>query len=206
MTVAILGAVALCLTEARWPSVAGLMAVTAISLAAPAATVAIAMAWLLAAALARVRRSRYRKARELADLASICDLTAIGLTGGLGVQPALEMAVRHVDGELSLELGALLQRCRVDGIATAMTTADGAGRRLYRIVGAAVATGSSLLDSVGRLAHDLHSELATSELESVRKLPVTMLFPLTLLILPGFLLLAIAPVILDAFSRLELSP
>jgi hypothetical protein len=182
------------------------MAATATSQAAPAAIVAIAMAWLLAAALARVRRSRYRKVRELADLASICDLTAIGLTGGLGVQPALEMAVRHVDGEVSLELGALLQRCRVDGIAAAMTTAHGAGRRLYRVVGAAVATGSSLLDSVARLAHDLHSELAASELEAVRKLPVTMLFPLTLLILPGFLLVAIAPAILDAFSRLELSP
>jgi pilus assembly protein TadC len=48
--------------------------------------------------------------------------------------------------------------------------------------------------------------LAASELEAVRKLPVTMLFPLTLLILPGFLLVAIAPAILDAFSRLELSP
>jgi pilus assembly protein TadC len=87
-----------------------------------------------------------------------------------------------------------------------MTTAHGAGRRLYRVVGAAVATGSSLLDSVARLAHDFHSELAASELEAVRKLPVTMLFPLTLLILPGFLLVAIAPAILDAFSRLELSP
>lgn len=206
MTVALLGAVALCLTEARWRTVAGLMAASATSQAAPAAIVAIAMAWLLAAALARVRRSRYRKVRELADLASICDLTAIGLTGGLGVQPALEMAVRHVDGEVSLELGALLQRCRVDGIAAAMTTAQGAGRRLYCVVGAAVATGSSLLDSVARLAHDLHSELAASELEAVRKLPVTMLFPLTLLILPGFLLVAIAPAILDAFSRLELSP
>jgi len=31
-----------------------------------------------------------------------------------------------------------------------------------------------------------------------------MLFPLTLLILPGFLLLTIAPAILDAFTRLEM--
>ncbi len=68
----------------------------------------------------------------------------------------------------------------------------------------AVASGQPVGDAVTTLADDINAELATQRLESVRRLPVAMLFPLTLLILPGFLLLTIAPSVLDAFSRLDL--
>jgi hypothetical protein len=49
----------------------------------------------------------------------------------------------------------------------------------------------------------MNAEQASARLEAVRRVPVLMLFPLTILILPGFLLLAIAPAIIDAFSRLD---
>jgi hypothetical protein len=182
------------------------MAAATTALTMPAVAVVVAAAWALAAMLARVRRARHGVVRNLADLASLCDLTTIGLTGGLGVRPALEMAVAELKGDLAAELDSLLRKGRVDGIAAVMTTADGVGRRFYRIVGRAAATGSSLLDSVSRLAHDLRAETAAAELEAVRRLPVTMLFPLTMLILPGFLLLAVAPGILDAIGRLDFAP
>ena len=57
---------------------------------------------------------------------------------------------------------------------------------------------------VAQLADDLTAELAARRLESVRRKPIAMLFPLTLLILPGFLLLAVAPAVLDALGRLDL--
>ena len=67
----------------------------------------------------------------------------------------------------------------------------------------AATTGSEVVDPVRRLADELNAEQAAARLETVRRLPVLMLFPLTVLILPGFLLLAIAPAIVDAFSRLD---
>ena len=57
---------------------------------------------------------------------------------------------------------------------------------------------------MSRLADQLHADLAAHRLAAVRKLPVAMLFPLTLLILPGFLLLTVAPALFDAFAALEI--
>ncbi len=150
----------------------------------------------------RARTAARQQARE--DAALLADLTALALTGGLGLQPALELAAGAVGGQIADEVESLLRKARVEGIAAAMTGAAGAGRELYRVVGRAVTTGSALLDQVIRVADELHADLGAKRLEEVRKVPVAMLFPLTLLILPGFLLLTIAPALLDAFTHLEI--
>jgi len=162
---------------------------------------------LLAGILLLRKRFRARTAaRKLAreDAALLADLTALALTGGLGIQPALELAAGAVGGQIADEVEALLRRARVEGIATAMAGARGAGRELYRVIGRAITTGSALLDQVIRVADELHADLGAKRLEHVRKVPVALLFPLTLLILPGFLLLTIAPALLDAFTHLEI--
>lgn len=163
-----------------------------------------AMLAALWAAMSRFRRARAARIQNEADLAALCDLTAVGLTGGLGIQPALEIACRHVGEQMAGDVLAVLRRGRVTGVAEAMSTAEGIGRRLYRVIGQASATGAPLLDSVVLLADSVSADLASTRLRAARRLPVTMLFPLTLLILPGFLLLTIAPAILDAFTRLEM--
>jgi pilus assembly protein TadC len=71
------------------------------------------------------------------------------------------------------------------------------------VLARASAAGSEVVTPMTRLADELNAEQAAARLEAVRRLPVLMLLPLTTLILPGFLLLAIAPAIIDAFARLE---
>ncbi len=144
------------------------------------------------------------RAAEPGDLALLCELTAIGLMGGLGVQSALGLAAAHVGGRLGDETADRLRVARIKGLAETMATAQGLGRRLYVAVGRVAASGASALDPVSRLADDLHAELAAERLQEVRKRPVTMLFPLTLLVLPGFLLLTVAPAIVGAFDRLSI--
>jgi tight adherence protein C len=150
----------------------------------------------------RARTVARKQARE--DAALLADLTALALTGGLGIQPALELAAGAVGGQIADEVESLVRRARVEGLAAAMTGAAGAGRELYRVIGRAITTGSALLDQVIRVADELHADLGARRLEKARKVPVAMLFPLTLLILPGFLLLTIAPALLDAFAHLEI--
>jgi hypothetical protein len=154
-----------------------------------------------------LRRLRHRAAereRQREDVALLADLTALALTGGLGIRQALEIASGAVGGSIADEVDLMLRRSRVDGMVAAMTDSAGAGRELYRVIGSAIATGSALVDQVTRVADDLHATAGARRLEKVRRVPVTMLFPLTLLVLPGFLLLTIAPALVDAFMNLEL--
>lgn len=155
--------------------------------------------------LARKLRARAERARMVdEEAAALAELTVIGLTGGLGIQTSLEIAARSVGGTVQAEVAALLRQARVGGLALTMGGAGGIGRDLYRAIGRAVATGSSLGETVTRIAHEANAEVVAARMQGVRRLPVMMLFPLTLLILPGFLLLTIAPALLAAFSRLEI--
>ncbi len=204
MTETIIGAMAI-----GWTSVPVRKAITAgivvlLAVEVPFLLLPATLGAVLVTAVSRVRSSRGRQIQNQADLAALCDLTAIGLTGGLGIQPALEIAISHVGDEMAGDVRSVLRRARVDGMGVVMLNADGIGQRLYRAVGQASATGAPLIGAVSHLADDLHADLAANRLRAVRRLPVTLLFPLTLLILPGFLLLTIAPAILDAFARLEM--
>ncbi len=42
-----------------------------------------------------------------------------------------------------------------------------------------------------------------AEIEAVRRLPIRLLVPLTLLVLPGFVLMTVAPVVVDSLARLN---
>lgn len=205
MTVAFAGAAVLGVIGLSWRIAAVAMVVAAVLVTVPGLAVGFAAAWVVYMLRLRLRRARFRRHQAQMELASLCDLTAIALTGGLGLHSALELAVGHVGGEVGIELERLLRQGRVDGIGPVMASADGAGRRLYRIIGRATGSGSALAESIARLADELQSELAADQLERVRRLPVTMLFPLTMLILPGFLLLAIAPAVLDSVGHLRQS-
>ncbi len=137
------------------------------------------------------------------DVATLAELTSIALTGGLGIRRSLELAGTTVGGPVNDEVAALLARMRVDGSAV-LATADGMAAPLYRTLGRAVLSGAPLLEPIGRLTDQLHRDLAAAGEQRARRLPILMLFPLTLLVLPGFVLLTVAPALLDAFGRLQI--
>ncbi len=137
------------------------------------------------------------------DVATLAELTSIALTGGLGIRRSLELAGATVGGPMHDEVSALLARIRIDGSAV-LATADGTAAPLYRTLGRAALSGAPLLEPIGRLTDQLHRDQAAAEERQARRLPILMLFPLTLLILPGFVLLTVAPALLDTFGRLQI--
>ena len=204
MIVALIGAIVFAWTDLSATRAVAAWSVGAVAFEMPSLLLLLSPFGLVVVAVRRLRVTQARKTKAAADLAALCDLTTIGLTGGLGIQPALEIASGHIGPALADDIGRVLRQARVAGIAAAMLGAGGSGQRLYRVIGQAAATGAPLLSSVARLADDLHAEQATIRLQEVRRLPVALLFPLTLLILPGFLLLTIAPVIVDSLARLAI--
>ncbi len=199
----LIGALAMMITRMRWQAVVMLIAAASAALTMPMAVLPLATMGGLVAAIRRWRKQRRLADRLAAEVAALCDLVAISLTGGLGLGAALVLASEGIGGEVEEEVACVLRRARVDGLSAAMADASGAGRRLCRLLARASLTGSEVAGPVQRLADEMNAEQATERLEAVRRMPVLMLFPLTTLILPGFLLLAIAPAIIDAFTRLD---
>ncbi len=130
------------------------------------------------------------------DEAMLAELTALGLSAGLTFTAAASAAVDSVPGEASAQLR---QTIRV-GAGMDTETVDGHG--LMVVVHRALLTGAPLQPAVSGYATTLRNEERSRELTAARRLPVKLLFPLALLILPGFLILTIGPAVLGSLERL----
>jgi hypothetical protein len=62
-----------------------------------------------------------------------------------------------------------------------------------------------MLEAVASYLAELRLERRTAALEKARRLPVTLMIPLGLLILPGFVLLFAGPVLLGSITELARS-
>jgi pilus assembly protein TadC len=178
----------------------------AVLVVAPPAGAALGAALL--ALLARSRLRARRRAAEEAedDVALLADLTALGLRAGLGLIQALDRAAADVSPALADEVRTVVRAAGRGGTAAALTAAGGHAERLYRLAARAAATGAPVADAVdGYAAERRHADHARAAAEA-RRLPVRMLLPLALLILPGFVALAVGPALLEALDRLQLAP
>jgi hypothetical protein len=132
------------------------------------------------------------------DEALLAELTELGLTSGLTFTAAVEAATAAVPGEASTRLRRAGRRDR----GTADGTEDDPG--LLVVARRALSTGAPLLPAVAGYASTLRNEERSRQLNAARRLPVKLLFPLALLILPGFLMLTVGPAILGGLERLGL--
>ena len=151
-----------------------------------------------------VRRRRTRAAARAsveADVPLLAELTALGLSAGMPFPIALSTASEHVSDDLGASARAALRSRVVGGHGHAAAGAESVGG-LFRVVGTAELSGAPLLPAVTGYVDRLRAEERSQRLAAVRRLPVKLLFPLALLILPGFLLLTVAPAVLSGVRRL----
>lgn len=127
----------------------------------------------------------------------LAELTALGLSAGLSFSAAVEAAAAHLSDEAAGRVRRSLRSPAGPGEPSEATA-------LLALADRALVTGAPLLASVDGYATSLrHSQRATAT-ERARRLPVKLLFPLALLILPGFLLLTLGPALLAGLGRLGL--
>lgn len=136
------------------------------------------------------------------DIVLLADLVALGLTAGKTVRGALETSIPHLEPDLAAEVGTLVAAMNRVGASPALAAAGGRLTPLARVVASAVASGAPVAGAVAAHADHLRHLRHTEEVTAARRLPVRLLLPLALLILPGFVVLAVGPAVIQALARL----
>lgn len=129
------------------------------------------------------------------------EAVAVGVSGGLSFEQAASVAAGAIGGEVAAAVNRGL-RSSISGA----TTSEGAGAisEMFAAAEMSRVTGAPLADRLSSLASSIRRDNAAAQRQRLARLPVLLLFPLALLILPGFVLLAVAPAVVGGLSRLGL--
>jgi tight adherence protein C len=145
---------------------------------------------------------RDEEAAAVADVTVLVELTLLGLNAGLTFSKALALGSAHVAGPLQREVQGVLRRSYRSGPAVALGTTRGRAAGLYLLAAQAAVTGAPIATAVQSFVEDRRADERAVALAAARRLPVRLLFPLALLILPGFMVLTVGPAVLSAAERL----
>ncbi len=156
-----------------------------------------AMAWWL---VHRVRTRR--RPVDVADVIRFGRLLVVPLTGGLSLANSLMMAAREAHPRLRMEVSQTLRQSRQFGLARALASSGGHLGELFGRMAGAQASGSSLVRAVTTHVDNLHYQTRMEALSRIRSLPVTLAVPLTLLIVPGFLLVLVGPPVVSRVAEM----
>jgi tight adherence protein C len=157
-----------------------------------------------------LRRAAARRIRRAdREVPLMLDLLAAAASSGLSGPLALGAVIDAVEGPLADELAAALRavdlgarwRDELQAVAERLDLQD--LRRAIGVLTRSDSLGSSLVESLGRIAEDAREARRSATTERARKAPVKMLFPLVFLVLPAFLLLTVVPVLLSTLRSIR---
>jgi type II secretory pathway component PulF len=145
---------------------------------------------------------RRRRRTEPIDVDATARLLLIGLTAGLSMVAAMETAVDQIDDDAAAELRQMVRSAKMHGMASALTSAAGPSKRLFHRLARAQVTGSAATGTIATFIAEQRAVDRAGTLQRLRRLPVTLTVPLTLLILPGFILLTLGPTVAGIVKQL----
>ncbi len=134
------------------------------------------------------------------DVDAAARLMLIGVTSGLPLTAAIGIAADELGS--AGELRQVIRASSIHGVARALATAAGPSDRLFRRLARAHMTGASAAGTLAAFIADRRTARRAETLERLRRLPVTLTVPLTLLILPGFILLTLGPTVASIARQL----
>jgi len=145
---------------------------------------------------------RFRSRKRVAPpIRPVLLVLLVELRGGRSTLAALQHASAVFPGHRELTLAARL--ATVKGLTAAVEECQGDIRVLVAQLARAQRSGSPVADTVRSLLDaDIAAE-RTRRLERARSLPVRLIMPITLLVLPGMVLLLYAPSLLRLFADLS---
>lgn len=201
------GAVATALGTQRIGA-AVLAAVVALPLGAVLAPLAAGTV-LVPPVLARRRAARVAAASVLDGLPEVVDLLAVAVGAGWTPGQAVAAVAPRAPAPWSDALGAALARSALgtrlaDALDLVVAALGEPARPLVAALRSAELDGAPLGPGLERLATDARNRRRRGAEEAARRVPVRLLFPLVLLALPAFVLLAMAPLVAGAVRDLPL--
>lgn len=160
----------------------------------------------LAGRYRKARSRRREQSRAEFDPLVVARVIQVGLAGGLPLTAALSLAVGEVGQLVAGELTATLRTARREGMSSAMATSTASFMRpLFGRIALAQASGAPMHEAVSAYLTDGRAARRGKALEQVRRLPVALMVPLGLLILPGFVVLFVGPIVLNSLMDLSRS-
>lgn len=152
-----------------------------------------------------LKRRSERLAAGRAARAEVVDLARfllVGIGAGWSMDESLRLARQQLVTSLGDEVDEVLRNSRVDGLAAGLTISDGVGVRLFRMLARSHLGGVPLDRPLSAFVQEAVDRRRGELTERARRLPVRMVIPLTLLMLPGFVLLVAGPAVLITGRRL----
>ena len=138
-------------------------------------------------------------------VALTADLLAMAVAAGLTPYLALEVAARSgprpVADRLTAVLAAAGDRLRLADALDAEVRRTPVLAPLLALLAASERSGAPVGAALLRLAASTRAQTRRRAMARARTVPVRLLFPLVFLVLPAFLLLTVAPVVLAGLSR-----
>jgi hypothetical protein len=165
-----------------------------------------AAAAFLGWAVMRFRRasaaSRDGRALEVAAL-EVGELVGLGLAGGLSTAGAHAAALDFCADRIRDPVRDLVATMRRRGVVTALTTVRGPLAGGAAVLASATASGAPVLPALDAHLRQEHHRRHMERVEAARRLPIRLLLPLTLLVLPGFVLITVGPAVIDSLARIS---
>ena len=168
---------------------------------APVPTAALVGLWFSLRGVRSRAEARRRRSLVHADVAVLAEMCALGLASGHDFASSLRLASRSVAHELRATVSGVLRRSRLSGLSSALASELGPSRDLFRLVSRAVDSGAPVRSAVEAFVDDAAADERARNLAAARRLPVKLLFPLALLILPGFMVLTVGPALLGSIQQ-----
>ena len=169
---------------------------------------AAAVSWFMLRRRA-VRRRRQEAVEVLGQLPEAVDLFALAASAGLSVRLAVEAVATRLDGPVGSALDRAVREMRL-GVevsealeALTRTPAGESLRLLVRPLTDSLRYGSALGPALAAAAAVARAERRRQAEAAARRIPLRLLFPLTLCVLPAFVLLTIVPTVVQSLELLR---
>lgn len=143
-----------------------------------------------------------RERADRPDPLGLALIIRIGLSAGLSLSRVLAMAASHVDSATAGRLRQVERDGLASGLTAALSRRDEPSSRLFRLLADAHLTGAPMVFAVNTFINDELERQRIAALHQARVLPVRLTIPVALGLLPGFVLLAIAPQVVLALRDL----
>jgi tight adherence protein C len=155
------------------------------------------------------RRARARRRQAERELPVFLDLVAAAVAAGLTGLLAVRRASEATTGPLAEELAGAMRRVELGGpwrkelaaVAERLELVD--LRRATLLLERHHGVGAEISEALAELAREVREGARAAAAERARTAPVKMLFPLVFMVLPAFLLLTVAPVLVATLQSIR---
>lgn len=175
--------------------------VGAVVMIGPLPVVACGAAVVVAVVLSRARRKAAEATEDASDELLAVEITSLGVVSGMSFRAAAQMAADETEGSTKASLLRALRRVNT-GLDPRLQ--PGPLTQLFAEANRSTTTGSTLAPALDSLSRSVRADRSAASKERINKLPVKLLFPLAFLILPGFVLMTVAPAVVNGLSRVSL--